>query len=121
MRLYPSATCRTISGLASAESIGQFAAHQDIGAVKRIGAAGYDDQLQQYRISASGKNTWFADDQMHYAYNQMQGDFIVTARIAFEGKGKGADPHRKIATPTTTRSTATSTCARCRSKAASRG
>ena len=35
---------------------------------------------------------------MHYAYNQMQGDFIVTARVAFEGngKGKGADPHRKI-------------------------
>jgi TolB protein len=83
-----------VAGMASAASIGQFAAHQDIGAVKRSGAVSYDDKRQQYRISASGKNTWFADDQMHYAYNQMQGDFIVTARVAFEGKG--ADPHRKI-------------------------
>lgn len=50
-----------VARVASAESIGQFAAHQDIGAVS------YDDKLQQYRISASGKNTPFADDQMHCA------------------------------------------------------
>jgi len=36
-----------IAGMASAESIGQFAAHQDIGAVKRAGAVSYDDKLQQ--------------------------------------------------------------------------
>jgi TolB protein len=83
------------STFAHAEPAGQFAAHQDIGAVKRAGAISYDDKLQQYRISASGKNTWFADDQMHYAFNQMGGDFIVRAQVAFEGKG--VDPHRKIA------------------------
>lgn len=79
---------------AFAQSIGQFAAHQDIGAVKRAGALVYDDTLQQYRMSAAGKNTWFADDQMHYAYNRMQGDFIVRAQVAFEGKG--VNPHRKV-------------------------
>jgi TolB protein len=78
----------------AAPATGQFSAHQDIGAVRRAGAVAYDDKLQQYRISASGKNTWFADDQMHYAYNQMQGDFIVRAQVAFEGKG--VDPHRKV-------------------------
>jgi TolB protein len=83
-----------LSPLASAQTGNQFTAHQDIGAVQRAGAFTYDDQLQQYRISASGKNTWFADDQMHYAYRQMQGDFIVRAQVAFEGKG--VDPHRKI-------------------------
>ncbi len=77
-----------------AQATGQFTAHQDIGAVKRAGAFRYDDKLQQYRISASGTNTWFADDQMHYAYNRMQGDFIVRAQVAFEGKG--VDPHRKV-------------------------
>jgi TolB protein len=82
------------STLAYAEQVGQFSAHQDVGAVKRAGALRYDDKLQQYRMSASGKNTWFADDQMHYAYNQMTGDFIVQARVAFEGQG--ADPHRKV-------------------------
>lgn len=84
-----------ISTLAIAQSTGQFGEHRDIGAVKRAGAFNYDDKLQQYRMSASGKNTWFADDQMHYAYNQMQGDFIVRAQVAFEGKG--VDPHRKVA------------------------
>jgi TolB protein len=79
---------------ATGQTTGQFAAHQDIGAVKRAGALRYDDELQQYRISASGTNTWFADDQMHYAYNRMQGDFIVRAQVAFEGKG--VDPHRKV-------------------------
>lgn len=79
---------------AFAQATGQFTAHQDIGAVKRAGAFRYDDKLQQYRISASGTNTWFADDQMHYAYNRMQGDFIVRAQVAFEGKG--VDPHRKV-------------------------
>ena len=35
-----------VAGMASAESIGQFAAHQDIGAVKRSGAVSYDDKRQ---------------------------------------------------------------------------
>lgn len=83
-----------MSTSALAQATGQFAAHQDIGAVKRAGAFSYDDRLQQYRISASGTNTWFADDQMHYAYNRMQGDFIVRAQVAFEGEG--VDPHRKV-------------------------
>jgi Tol biopolymer transport system component len=82
------------SAIAFAQPTGQFTAHQDIGAVKRAGAFSYDDKLQQYRMSASGKNIWFADDQMHYAYNRMQGDFIVRARVSFEGAG--ADPHRKV-------------------------
>lgn len=82
------------SSAAFAQQLGQFSAHQDIGAVKRAGALQYDAQLQQYRISASGKNTWFNDDQMHFAYKRMQGDFIVRARVAFEGKG--VDPHRKV-------------------------
>ena len=83
-----------VSASALAQPTGQFTAHEDIGAVKRAGAFSYDDKLQQYRISASGANTWFADDQMHYAYNPMQGDFIVRAQVAFEGKG--VDPHRKV-------------------------
>jgi TolB protein len=73
---------------------GQFAAHQDVGAVKRAGTFSYDDKLQQYQISFSGTNIWAADDQLHFAYNQMQGDFIVRAQVAFQGAG--ADPHRKV-------------------------
>lgn len=70
-----------VAGMASAESIGQFAANQGMGAVS------YDNKRQQYRIIASGMNTWSSDDQMHYAHNRMHGDLIVTARVAFDFSG----------------------------------
>ena len=79
---------------AQAEAIGQFAAHQDIGAVKHKGTAVYDPALQQYRISGSGKNMWLGEDELHYAYSQLTGDFILRAHVAFEGDG--VDPHRKV-------------------------
>ncbi|GGY78200.1 hypothetical protein GCM10011613_23500 [Cellvibrio zantedeschiae] len=77
-----------------AESLGQFANHTDVGAVKHAGKVVYDPAQQTYKISASGKNMWGAEDQLHYAFNQIAGDFIVQAQVAFEGEG--VDPHRKI-------------------------
>ena len=89
------AACTASGALAQVpKQIGQFSANQDIGAVKRAGAFTYDDKLQQYRISASGTNIWAVDDQLHFAHNVMQGDFIVRAQVAFQGAG--ADPHRKV-------------------------
>jgi len=82
------------SMLAVAESVGQFSNHSDIGAVKHPGAVVYDAVEQKYTISASGKNMWVGEDQLHYTYNQITGDFIVQAQVAF--KGAGTDPHRKI-------------------------
>ncbi len=79
---------------AHAESIGQFSASRDIGAVKHKGSALYDSALQQYRISGSGKNIWLGEDELHCAYTQLTGDFILRAHVAFEGAG--VDPHRKV-------------------------
>lgn len=79
---------------AGAEAVGQFSNHADVGAVKTPGKVVYDANQQIYKISASGKNMWGAEDQLHYLYNQMTGDFIVQAQVAFEGEG--VDPHRKI-------------------------
>ncbi len=77
-----------------AKPVGQFAEHLDIGAVKHSGSAIYDAVDQKYTISGSGKNMWAGEDQLQYVYNQISGDFIVSAQVAFEGKG--VDPHRKI-------------------------
>jgi len=77
-----------------AEPIGQFSGQVDIGAVKHPGGVVYDAAEQKYKITGSGKNMWVGEDQLHYLYNQMEGDFIVSARVAFEGAG--TDPHRKI-------------------------
>src|SRR5690606_1837042 len=80
-------------GEASANTIGQFAAHNDIGAVKHAGSAQYNEQDQHYVISGSGKNMWFGEDELHFVYNKIKGDFIVRAEIKFHGEG--VDPHRK--------------------------
>jgi TolB protein len=77
-----------------AEPIGQFSGHADIGAVKHSGAVVYDAAEQTYKISSSGKNMWVGEDQLHYLYNEMSGDFIVSAQVAFEGAA--TDPHRKL-------------------------
>jgi TolB protein len=77
-----------------ADAFGQFSDHRDIGAVKHAGNVTYDPVQQTYKISASGKNMWGAEDQLHYVFNQMVGDFVVQAQVAFEGEG--VDPHRKI-------------------------
>ena len=77
-----------------AEPIGQFSGHADIGTVKHAGAVVYDAKEQKYKISSSGKNMWAGEDELHYLYNPMSGDFIVSAQVAFEGAG--TDPHRKI-------------------------
>jgi Tol biopolymer transport system component len=77
-----------------AEPIGQFSGHADIGTVKHSGSVVYDAVDQKYKISSSGKNMWAGEDQLHYVYNEIAGDFIVSAQVAFEGAG--TDPHRKI-------------------------
>ena len=88
-----------VAGMASAllgyaAPLGQFSDHRDIGSVKHQGAVHYDAATQQYRISASGKNMWFGEDELHYTYTQLKGDFILRAHVAFEGEG--VDPHRKL-------------------------
>lgn len=77
----------------SVNGFGQFAAHGDIGAVKHAGSIEYNEQDQHYVISGSGKNMWFGEDELHFAYNKIKGDFIVRAEIKFHGEG--VDPHRK--------------------------
>ena len=79
---------------AGSKSVGQFAHHGDIGAVKQAGSVTYNAEDQSYVISGSGTNMWATEDELHYLWNKIQGDFIVRARVSFIGKG--VDPHRKI-------------------------
>lgn len=73
---------------------GIFQHHADIGKPKLSGAASYDGNTQTYTLRGAGYNIWFGRDEFHYLYNQLKGDFILTAN--FEFVGKGTDPHRKI-------------------------
>ncbi len=82
------------AGAGTEKTLGQFSNHADIGPVKHAGTLEYDPETQQYRMSGSGTNMWFTEDELHYAWNQIEGDFIVRARVKFIGEG--VNPHRKV-------------------------
>jgi TolB protein len=74
--------------------LGIFDEHADVGAPKRAGAARYDAATDTYTLDASGTNMWSGRDEFHFAWKKVTGDFILQARIEFQGKG--VDPHRKV-------------------------
>jgi TolB protein len=76
---------------ASAEPVGEFGDHADVGEVSTPGSVTLSDG--SYRMTASGANIWGNEDAFHYAWTQRSGDLHIAADIAFEGEG--VDPHRK--------------------------
>ncbi len=76
---------------ASAEPVGAFAEHADVGEVSTAGSAEITGDT--YRLTASGANIWGGEDAFHFVWTQRSGDLHIAADIAFEGEG--GDPHRK--------------------------
>ena len=72
---------------------GIFDAHQDIGSPQKSGSVDYSFGTQKYKISGSGRNMWFSEDEFHFLYKWIKGDFILYAQMDF--MGKGVNPHRK--------------------------
>jgi len=73
---------------------GIFEGHADVGNVERPGSVTYDAEKQEYTIEGSGANIWFGSDEFQYVWKKIKGDFILTAKVEFVGKG--VEPHRKI-------------------------
>jgi len=78
----------------SAGPVGHFSFSGDVGDPALAGSTRYHDEAQTYHMSAAGKNLWFAADEFQFAWNIMEGDFIVRARVEFIGEGVNA--HRKF-------------------------
>jgi TolB protein len=74
--------------------IGAFDDHADVGNPKLKGSAAYNKEDQTYSVSAAGKNMWLGEDQFHFLYKKIKGDFIIQATVQFVGKG--TDDHRKM-------------------------
>jgi TolB protein len=75
-------------------SLGIFESQGDIGKVNKPGSATYDSGKQEYAIEGSGANMWFGQDEFHFVWKRMKGNFILTSRVQFIGKG--VEEHRKI-------------------------
>jgi TolB protein len=79
---------------AQVKSMGDFENHSDIGNIKVKGTAEYMPGSQEYILSGSGSNIWFDHDAFQFLYKKIKGDFILTARVEFVGKG--TELHRKL-------------------------
>ncbi|MFK7770372.1 MAG: TolB family protein [Mariniblastus sp.] len=77
-----------------ATAIGQFSDSSDLGNVKKAGSVKYDPATDTYRVSGAGKNMWFKEDEGHFVWKKLSGDFVLRARC--ELLGEGVDPHRKM-------------------------
>ena len=71
----------------------QFEKHRDVGTVLHPGSFEYDAGRKVYRIRSSGENMWAAEDDFHFAYQQVSGDVTLTADLTILGTGGNA--HRK--------------------------
>src|ERR1043166_3155470 len=98
-RLLPSlllsATCTT-AALAQHPLRG-FDPPADVGRRRGGGAVTYDSATQQYTISGSGENMWGTRDAFHFVWTRLTGNFILSTRARF--LGKGVEAHRKIGWP----------------------
>jgi len=84
----------TAAAVAQSGPTGEFDDHGDIGNPKLAGSASYDAASQAYTVSGAGVNLWFTNDQCHFLWKKLNGDFILRTRVEFVGKG--AVEHRKI-------------------------
>jgi TolB protein len=74
--------------------LGVFTHHADVGPVRHAGSFTYAAERQEYGITGSGANMWFAQDEFHFAWKRIRGNFIIRAHARFVGDG--VDPHRKL-------------------------
>jgi hypothetical protein len=76
-----------------AGEIGLFESATDVGNVKLKGSSEFLADKGIYRITGSGKNLWFAEDEFQFLSSKMSGDLLLTMDVAWESAGK--EPHRK--------------------------
>ncbi|MGA2811659.1 MAG: hypothetical protein ABSG16_09685 [Candidatus Acidiferrum sp.] len=84
-----------LADTAADTALGIFTSQSDIGAVLHRGSATFDPATSAYTLSGGGENMWFDHDAFHFAWKKVSGDAILSADIAFLGRGK--NPHRKAA------------------------
>ena len=77
----------------SAESLGIFENHQDVGSVGRAGTAEYDASRQAYTLTASGTNIWATTDAFQFVWKKISGDLSLAADIKMVSSG--GNPHKK--------------------------
>ena len=84
----------SLSTAGAQQPLGLFDGHGDVGTVRHPGTVRYDPATQRYDVTGSGQNMWAARDDFHYVWKRLTGNFLLSARATFVGKG--VEPHRKV-------------------------
>lgn len=79
---------------AQSADLGIFTDHQNVGNVRRAGAASYNPANGTYTVSGGGENIWGKEDQFYFVWKKMKGDFTLRCRCRFAVGG--GDRFRKI-------------------------
>lgn len=82
------------SSVSQTERFGIFENQTDIGNVLHPGSVIYHPGDQSYTIEGSGANMWFDQDEFHFLWKRLKGNFILTTNAQFIGSG--VEPHRKL-------------------------
>ncbi|HEY5392429.1 MAG TPA: biopolymer transporter TolR, partial [Hanamia sp.] len=85
--------CMILSANSFSQKLGIFQGQTDVGKVLHAGNASHDPNTDDYLVSGSGSNIWFTNDEFHFVWKKMKGDFILRTRGKF--LGKGVEEHRK--------------------------
>ena len=72
-------------------SLGIFDGSTDIGALSIPGSVAYDSTVQAYTVSGSGAAVGTNNDQFHFVWKRVAGDFIIRCRTMFFGPGAVAE------------------------------
>ncbi len=75
-------------------AIGLFENQCDVGEVRRVGSAYYDDEKHAYTIAGAGTNISKEKDAFHFLWRRIKGNFIVTMRVEFAGASE--NPHGNL-------------------------
>src|SRR6476661_5196544 len=84
----------TAGGAGAQSAIGPFEGQSDVGRVTHPGSVSYDALRQAYLVTGAGRNMWGTEDDYHFVWKRLTGNFILSARAHFIGPG--VEPHRKI-------------------------
>ncbi len=79
---------------ATAQPVGIFTDHVDIGTNVKPGSAAFIPETRQYVISGAGYNVWADHDEFQYVWEKLKGDFILYTRAEF--LGTWVNYHRKV-------------------------
>lgn len=69
----------------------KFTGETNVGSVKLPGSVEYNSTDSTYRVTGSGNNMWFNEDDFFYVWKKASGDFRVETEVTWIGKGKMED------------------------------